>query len=157
MNDLVKQVIAVLIAVIVVGVVMMPIIDAIQDRTEIHTVTNSGVPFAIADDGSHTIEMSVDGDNFVVRTDGSAVSTEGLGTLLPGEDIITFTGPFNSYYGAFNLQSGDNSDDAGETRLSKEKGAMAYQLDPDNLKQTINGYTFDPTLYNVMFVIPPVY
>lgn len=157
MNDLVKQVIAVLIAVIVVGVVMMPIIDAIQDRTEIHTVTNSGVPFAIADDGSHTIEMSVDGDNFVVRTDGSAVSTEGLGTLLPGEDIITFTGPFNSYYGAFNLQSGDNSDDAGETRLSKEKGAMAYQLDPDNLKQTINGYTFDPTLYNVMFVIPSVY
>ena len=157
MNDLVKQVIAVLIAVIVVGVVMMPIIDAIQDRTEIHTVTNSGVPFAIADDGSHTIEMSVDGDNFVVRTDGSAVSTEGLGTLLPGEDIITFTGPFNSYYGAFNLQSGDNSDDAGETRLSKEKGAMAYQLDPNNLKQTINGYTFDPTLYNVMFVIPSVY
>lgn len=157
MNDLVKQVIAVLIAVIVVGVVMMPIIDAIQDRTEIHTVTNSGVPFAIADNGSHTIEMSVDGDDFLVRTDGSAVSTEGLGTLLPGEDIITFTGPFNSYYGAFNLQSGDNSDDAGETRLSKEKGAMAYQLDPDNLKQTINGYTFDPTLYNVMFVIPSVY
>lgn len=157
MNDLVKQVIAVLIAVIVVGVVMMPIIDAIQDRTEIHTVTNSGVPFAIADNGTHIIEMSVDGDNFVVLTDGSAVSTEGLGTLLPGEDIITFTGPFNSYYGAFNLQSGDNSDDAGETRLSKEKGAMAYQLDPDNLKQTINGYTFDPTLYNVMFVIPSVY
>lgn len=157
MNDLVKQVIAVLIAVIVVGVVMMPIIDAIQDRTEIHTVTNSGVPYAIADNETHTIEMSVDGDNFVVRTDGSAVSTEGLGTLLPGEDIITFTGPFNSYYGAFNLQSGDNSDDAGETRLSKEKGAMAYQLDPDNLKQTINGYTFNPTLYNVMFVIPPVY
>ena len=93
MNDLVKQVIAVLIAVIVVGVVMMPIIDAIQDRTEIHTVTNSGVPFAIADSETHTIEMSVDGDNFVVRTDGSAVSTEGLGTLLPGEDIITFTGP----------------------------------------------------------------
>lgn len=157
MNDLVKQVIAVLIAVIVVGVVMMPIIDAIQDRTEIHTVTNSGVPFAIADSESHIIEMSVDGDNFVVRTDGSAVSTEGLGTLLPGEDIITFTGPFNSYYVAINLASGDNSDDAGETRLSKEKGEVAYILNADNLHQTAKGYTFDPTLYNVMLIIPPVY
>lgn len=160
-NNLVKMVVAVLLAVIMVGVVMMPIVESLgeeKEQTVVHTITNNGVSFALAnaDSESHPIIMSVDGDKLIVTSDGSPVST-GLGNVLPSVISDHKTGPFNTYYVAINLASGDNSDDAGETRLSKEKGEVAYLLNTDNLHQTSKGYTFDPTLYNVMLVIPPVY
>ena len=140
---------------------MMPIISGMAEDKEVtNTLTNTGSTFALAnaDSESHPIIMSVDGDQLIVTSDGSPVST-GLGNVLPSvwTPYDTDVGPFNTYYVAINLASGDNSDDAGETRLSKEKGEVAYYLNANNLKQTMDGYTFDPTLYNVMLVIPPVY
>lgn len=138
---------------------MMPIISGLAEDKEVtNTLTNTGSPFALAnaDSESHPIIMSVDGDQLIVTSDGSPVST-GLGNVLPTVISDHKTGPFNTYYVAINLASGDNSDDAGETRLSKVKGEVAYLLNTDNLHQTAKGYTFDPTLYNVMLVIPPVY
>lgn len=138
---------------------MIPIVsDLAEDKEETHTLTNTGSSFALAnaDSESHPIIMSVDGDKLIVTSDGSPVST-GLGNVLPSIVAPVNTGPFNTYYVAINLASGDNSDDAGETRLSKEKGEVAYYLNADNLHQTMAGYTFDPTLYNVMLIIPPVY
>lgn len=158
-NNLVRVVVSVLLAVILVGVVMMPIVsDMAEDKEVTNTLTNTGSPFALAnaDSESHPIIMSVDGDKLIVTSDGSPVST-GLGNVLPSVISDYKTGPFNTYYVAINLASGDNSDDAGETRLSKVKGEVAYILNADNLHQTAKGYTFDPTLYNVMLVIPPVY
>ena len=138
---------------------MMPIISGMAEDKEVtNTLTNTGSSFALAnaDSESHPIIMSVDGDKLIVTSDGSPVST-GLGNVLPSVLSDYKTGPFNTYYVAINLASGDNSDDAGETRLSKEKGEVAYLLNVDNLHQTSKGYTFNPTLYNVMLVIPPVY
>ena len=138
---------------------MMPIIsDMAEDKEVTNTLTNTGSPFALAnaDSESHPIIMSVDGDKLIVTSDGSPVST-GLGNVLPSVISDHKTGPFNTYYVAINLASGDNSDDAGETRLSKEKGEVAYILNADNLHQTAKGYTFNPTFYNVMLIIPPVY
>lgn len=138
---------------------MMPIISGLAEDKEVtNTLTNTGTPFALAnaDSESHPIIMSVDGDKLIVTSDGSPVST-GLGNVLPSVFSDYKTGPFNTYYVAINLASGDNSDDVGETRLSKEKGEIAYILNTDNLHQTAKGYTFDPTLYNVMLIIPPVY
>lgn len=66
-------------------------------------------------------------------------------------------GPFGCYYGAINLESGANADDSTEQRLSTDKGAVGYILNPSNLHQTLNGTTFTPTLYNVMVIIPTVY
>lgn len=82
------------------------------------------------------------------------------GTILnPYWDFDTATGigPFGSYYAAINLSSGANGDDSAEARLSTQKGEIAYILNPNNLKQTLNGTTFDPTLYNVMIIIPTAY
>lgn len=138
---------------------MMPIVsDMAEDKEVTNTLINTGSPFALAnaDSESHPIIMSVDGDKLIVTSDGSPVST-GLGNVLPSTFSDYKTGPFNTYYVAINLASGDNSDDAGETRLSKEKGEVAYLLNANNLHQTAKGYTFNPTLYNVMLVIPPVY
>lgn len=91
--------------------------------------------------------------------DGSLTSVMPTGTAL--NDYWTFgtdgVGPFGAYYAAINLASGSNDDDAVQARLSTDKGAVAYILDPANLKQTLAGNTFDPTLYNVMLMIPTVY
>lgn len=155
------MVVAVVLTVLLIGVMMIPIINTLGEDKEVTTtitISNTGTPFALAnaDSDSHPIIMSVDGDKLIVTSDGSPVST-GLGNVLPSVISDHKTGPFNTYYVAINLTSGDNSDDAGETRLSKEKGEVAYILNTDNLHQTAKGYTFDPTLYNVMLVIPPVY
>lgn len=160
-NNLMKMVVAVVLTVLLIGVMMIPIINTLGEDKEVTTtitVSNTGTPFALAnaDSDSHPIIMSVDGDHLIVTSDGSPVSTD-LGNVLPSVIAPVNSGPFNTYYVAVNLASGDNSDDAGEERLSKEKGEVAYYLDADNLHQTMAGYTFDPTLYNVMLVIPPVY
>lgn len=160
-NNLMKTVVAVVLTVLLIGVMMIPIINNLGEDKEVTTtitISNTGAPFALAnaDSESHPIIMSVDGDKLIVTSDGSPVST-GLGNVLPSVLSDYKTGPFNTYYVAINLASGDNSDDAGETRLSKEKGEVAYLLNANNLHQTSKGYTFNPTLYNVMLVIPPVY
>lgn len=160
-NNLMKTVVAVVLTVLLIGVMMIPIINTLGEDKEVTTtitISNTGSPFALAnaDSESHPIIMSVDGDKLIVTSDGSPVST-GLGNVLPSVISDYKTGPFNTYYVAINLASGDNSDDAGETRLSKEKGEVAYILNADNLHQTAKGYTFDPTLYNAMLIIPPVY
>lgn len=72
-------------------------------------------------------------------------------------DTTTGVGPFGAYYVAINLSSGANADDSNEARLSTQKGEIAYRLNPNNLHQTLAGTTFDPTLYNVMIVIPTAY
>ena len=95
----------------------------------------------------------------LVRVDGEMVETMPDDTTLNsywgfGSDGV---GPFNVYYAALNLTDGDNLDDEGQDRLSKKKGEIAYVLNPNDLTRTLQGYEFDPTLYNVMLIIPTVY
>lgn len=157
-NNLSQLVVMTIITVILVSVVMTPIINDLAEDKEItteYTLTNTGDIFALTDDSAtHTITMGLFGDNIIVTADGEIITT-GMNKILP--DTIGTRMPFGIYYGAINLASGSNSDDAGETRLSTVKGEVAYVLDPMNLHQTKAGYTFDPTLYNVMMIIPPVY
>ena len=75
-------------------------------------------------------------------------------------DSHTGLGPFNSYYAAFNIASGTNADDSYEQRLNKTAGAIAYVLNPNNLKQTLNGTPINHNnsqFYNIMLVVPAVY
>lgn len=91
---------------------------------------------------------------------GSLISKMPTGTTLNSFwdfDTTTGVGPFGAYYVAINLSSGANADDSAEARLSTQKGEIAYRLNPNNLHQTLAGTTFDPTLYNVMIVIPTAY
>ena len=91
---------------------------------------------------------------------GTLVSKMPSGTTLNSYwdfDTVTGVGPFGAYYVAINLSSGANADDSTEARLSTQKGEIAYRLNPNNLHQTLAGTTFDPTLYNVMIVIPTAY
>ena len=95
-----------------------------------------------------------------VLENGLLVSKMPSGTTLNSFwdfDTTTGVGPFGAYYVAINLSSGANADDSTEARLSTQKGEIAYRLDPNNLHQTLAGTTFDPTLYNVMIVIPTAY
>ena len=95
-----------------------------------------------------------------VLENGSLVSKMPTGTTLNSFwdfDTATGIGPFGSYYAAINLSSGANADDSTETRLSTNKGEIAYLLDPNNLHKTMGGTTFTPSLYNVMLIIPTVY
>ncbi len=72
-------------------------------------------------------------------------------------DPATGLGPFNSFYAAINLEDGSNGDDRLEKRLSSKAGTVAYVLNPYDLKETVAGTSFTPSLYNVMLVIPAVY
>ena len=98
--------------------------------------------------------------NVEVQDNGTLVSKMPSGTTLNSYwdfDSVTGVGPFGAYYVAINLSSGANADDSTEARLSTQKGEIAYRLNPNNLHQTLAGTTFDPTLYNVMIVIPTAY
>lgn len=160
-TKLTGRVLAVIVALLLTAVIMVPIINSVQgeDTTQIVTKTahNNGASWKSAnfDDASHSIEIGLNGEVFTVKSDNVAYNT-GIGDYI-GPQVAPGYSPFNTYYAAVNLSSGSNADDSGETRLSTEKGEIAYILNPDNLKQTKAGYTFDPTLYNVMLVIPPVY
>ena len=72
-------------------------------------------------------------------------------------DPDTGVGPFGAYYVAINLASGSNNDDTEVSRISTEKGEVAYRLNPYNLKQTLEGYTYSPSQYNIMLIVPTVY
>lgn len=72
-------------------------------------------------------------------------------------DTATGIGPFGCYYAAINLTSGPNSDDNGEVRQSVVKGEIAYVLNPYNYAQTLNGFAYNPDLYNIMLIVPTVY
>ena len=77
-------------------------------------------------------------------------------------DKQTGLGPFNSFYAAVNLynSSSANNDDNYEIRLSKDVGKIAYVLNPNNLKQTLNGTPINHNnsqYYNIMLIIPAVY
>ena len=75
-------------------------------------------------------------------------------------DPTTGLGPFNSFYAAINVSDNQSlyiADEAKEHRLNTAAGAVAYVLDPNNLKYTLMGTAFDTALYNVMLVIPTVY
>lgn len=151
-NGFMGMVVTVILALVVVGAVMIPVVNTVTEPVKIpHTIFNTGDAMAITDGDTHSIQIGLDGNYYVVSTDGTDVRT------IERAADVQMPNPFNLYYAAINLASGDNADDSGETRLSKEKGAVAYVLNPDNLRQTVSGYTFDTTLYNVMLVIPPVY
>lgn len=101
-----------------------------------------------------------------VVSDVSVMTSEGMVSVMPnGTDINDYwqfdtetgLGPFNCYYVAMNLYDGDNFDDVSQSRLSKDKGAVAYILDPYSLNKTLEGYTFNPMLYNIMMVVPTMY
>lgn len=144
--------VTVILAMVIVGAVMIPIVNTVTEPVKIpHTILNIGDSMAIIDGDTHDIEIILDGSNYKISTDGTLMQT----VAKTSDDAQP--NPFNLFYAAVNLASGDNSDDSGEARLSKEKGAIAYVLNPNNLRQTQNGYVFDPTLYNVMLIIPPVY
>jgi hypothetical protein len=77
-----------------------------------------------------------------------------------GFDGDTGKGPFGAFYAAVNLAEdcpAYDADDAAEKRRSASPGCVAYILDPDDLGRTLAGHAFDPSLYNVMLVVPTVY
>lgn len=152
-NDgLTSTIVTVILALIIVAAVMIPVVNTVTEPVKIpHTLLNTGDPMAMVDGDTHEMEISLDGSVFKVSTDGTVVREVAKASDIPEPN------PFNMFYAALNLSDGANADDAGQTRLSTEKGAIAYVLDPNNLRQTLDGYTFDPTLYNVMLIIPPVY
>ena len=68
--------IAAVIALVVVGAVMVPIIDAACGPTQIvHTFTNIGDPYKSTDSRTHTVEIALSGDAYVIRTDGVQIDT----------------------------------------------------------------------------------
>ena len=82
-NNGVSKIVAVLILVIMTVMVLFPMADEMSkpvEKTYTYTITNSGVPFAIADTGVHTLAVSMNGDAFTVTSDGTSVNTTGLGT-----------------------------------------------------------------------------
>lgn len=82
-NNGVSKIVAVLILVIMTVMVLFPMADEMSkpvEKTYTYTITNSGVPFAIADAGVHTLAVSMNGDAFTVTSDGTSVNTAGLGT-----------------------------------------------------------------------------
>ena len=75
-------------------------------------------------------------------------------------DKSTGKGPFGTFYAAINLLDDCDlydKDDSAEKRKSTAAGAVAYVLDPYDLKKTLSGHVFTPDLYNVMLIIPTVY
>lgn len=152
-NDgLTSTIVTVILALVIVAAVMIPVVNTVTEPVKIpHTLFNTGDPMAMIDGDTHEMEISLDGSVFKVSTDGTVVREVAKTSDIPEPN------PFNMFYAALNLSDGANADDAGQIRLSTEKGAIAYVLDPNNLRQTLDGYTFDPTLYNVMLIIPPVY
>lgn len=150
-DGLTSTIVTVVLALVIVAAVMIPVVNTVTEPVKIsQTIFNTGSPMAMIDGDTHEMEITLDGSVFKVSTDGTVV-----GEVTKASNILEPT--FNKFYAAINLNSGSNTDDAGQTRLSTEKGAIAYVLDPNNLRQTMDGYTFDPTLYNVMLIIPPVY
>lgn len=129
-------------------------------------LTDAGAASASAVGGAKNFGyvVSFDGSDGTVSdvqalVDGSLVSVMPTGTELNpywsfGADGV---GPFGTYYAAINLADGANADDSVQARLSTEKGAVAYILDPSDLARTLAGNPFDATLYNVMLMIPMVY
>ena len=152
-NDgLTSTIVTVVLALVIVAAVMIPIVNTVTEPVKIsHTIFNTGSPMAMVDGDTHEMEITLDGSVFKVSTDGTEIMEVAKASDIPEPN------PFNVFYAAINLASGSNTDDVGQTRLSTEKGAIAYVLDPNNLRQTMDGYTFDSTLYNVMLIIPPVY
>lgn len=117
------------------------------------TTTDYGYVITFGEGGSTItgVQALVDG----VLTDENPTGT----TLNSYWDFDTTTGigPFGSYYVAINLNEGANTDDETEARLSTQKGAIGYILDPTDFTKTLAGTTFTSTEYNVMLVIPTVY
>lgn len=152
-NDgLISTIVTVVLALVIVAAVMIPVVNTVTEPVKIpHTLFNTGSPMAMVDGDTHEMEITLNGSVFKVSTDGTEIMEVAKASDIPEPN------PFNVFYAAINLDSGSNTDDAGQTRLSTEKGAIAYVLDPNNLRQTMDGYTFDSTLYNVMLIIPPVY
>ena len=72
-------------------------------------------------------------------------------------DSETGIGPFGSYYAAINLSDGANTDDETEARLSTQKGAVGYILDPTDWTKTLAGTSYTSGEYNIMLIIPTVY
>lgn len=124
----------------------------------------TGADAAPSQGGSYLYKLTTDAASGTVtdvqyRFNGVWTSVMPNGTEL--NDFWNFDangyGPFNAYYAAVNLYSGANSDDAVQARLSTEKGAVGYILNPNNLKQTLAGNSFDATQYNIMLIIPTAY
>lgn len=152
-NDgLTSTIVTVVLALVIVAAVMIPVVNTVTEPVKIpHTLLNTGSPMAMVDGDTHEMEITLDGSVFKVSTDGTEIMEVAKASDIPEPN------PFNMFYAAINLSDGANADDAGQTRLSTDKGAIAYVLDPNNLRQTMDGYTFDSTLYNVMLIIPPIY
>lgn len=151
-DGLTSTIVTVVLALVIVAAVMVPVVNTVTEPVKIpHTLFNTGSPMAMVDGDTHEMEITLDGSVFKVSTDGTEIMEVAKASDIPEPN------PFNIFYAAINLASGSNTDDAGQTRLSTDKGAIAYVLNPNNLRQTMDGYTFDPTLYNVMLIIPPVY
>ena len=108
--------------------------------------------------------MTIGNDGVVsdvkVKTDNGLESVMPDGTAINSFwsfDTQTGLGPFDCYYAAVNVYNGTNNDDERQTRLSTDKGEIAYILNPNDLYRTLDGYAFDPSFYNVMLVIPTFY
>ena len=128
-----------------------------------YLITDAGAASAPStSDWGYVLTMASDGtvSDVQVLKDGTLTSTMPSGTTLNdfwSFDTATGVGPFGAYYAAINLASGSNADDGTEARLSTDKGAVAYILNPSDLHKTLAGNEFDATLYNIMLIIPTVY
>jgi len=158
--------VAMLMVLMMAVVIQAALTDTEVDATSGGPGSTAAVPHGI--DYLYVIKQNTDGTNIQsvdAYEDNGGVITKMSSTYRSGKTMGTYwnfnaetgMGPFNSFYAAINISSGDNSDDSGERRLSKDIGKVAYVLDPNNLKKTLNGYTFTTSKYNVMLIIPSVY
>ena len=90
---------------------------------------------------SSTATLTVDGMTPISHPNQNTYESLNAGSW--GFDSNTGIGPFNSFYGAFDMTNGN---------------AFYAVLDPNNLTQTINGTALSPLAnYNIMWCVPTVY
>ena len=151
---------------IMAAIIQFAFVDEKVDATSDPPGSTVAIPHGI--DYLYVIKQNTGGTNIqavdAYENDGDKItkkdSTYRSGNTM-GEywtfDSETGMGPFNSFYAAINISTGVNDDDNGERRLSTVSGKVAYVLDPNNLKKTLNGHPFLTDQYNVMLIIPTVY
>lgn len=123
--------------------------------TNEHDMADYGYKIVFEENGNVTTISDV-----LSQENGGWVSHMPDGTTMDSYwdfDPITGTGPFGAYYVAINLNSGSNPDDTHLNRYSTQKGEIAYRLNPYNLHQTMEGFAYSSSLYNIMLIVPTAY
>ena len=72
-ENLSRFAVAIALAVVIVGAVLVPIISTVMDPGEVHTYTNIGDPYRTTDSRSHTISITQVGDEYKISSDGEEI------------------------------------------------------------------------------------